>query len=156
MSGSSNSYNVSGGAPPYTVFIIRSGDFSASVLHTLPNEATSGMTASWGVDIAPGTSITFVAKDNLGGVGYSVPIVVQLGNSTSCLCAVFPLWFEFVKGDSIFSTMLQTSTSTQHQQRRRHCRWCRWWRVGINSRLQHCVVLHRSTRPQGATAIRHL
>lgn len=38
-----------------------------------------------GVDLPPGTSITFVVKDSVGAVGYSVPIVVQNSKNLSCL-----------------------------------------------------------------------
>lgn len=78
------SYTISGGAPPYTAFIIRSGDANATILHTLPYQAAAG-TGSWGVDLPPGTSITFVGKDSRNATGYSVPIVIQTGSTTSCI-----------------------------------------------------------------------
>lgn len=76
---------ITGGQSPYTVFIIRSGgesllaakpahlaDVNATLLKTLPDQFAPG-TGSWGVDIAPGTSITFVAKDTRNATGCTLP-----------------------------------------------------------------------------------
>jgi len=77
------SYNYTGGVAPYTIFIIRSGDNDGTIFKTLPIEGSPG-TASWGVDINAGTSITFVIKDSANSTGYSTPIIVQTGK-TNCL-----------------------------------------------------------------------
>jgi hypothetical protein len=71
------------------IFLIQSGQTNATILKTLPAEQGPG-TFSWGADITPGTSITFVAKDSLGSAGYSTPIVMQTSDNLSCLLVIDP------------------------------------------------------------------
>ncbi|KAK4684524.1 hypothetical protein P7C73_g5651, partial [Tremellales sp. Uapishka_1] len=74
----------SGGTPPYILAVIPGGQVSAAALETL-DDAETGTSYTWTVDLAANTYITLKLTDSTGAIAYSSPLTIQAGSSTSCL-----------------------------------------------------------------------
>ncbi|KAH6908993.1 hypothetical protein BKA70DRAFT_221869 [Coprinopsis sp. MPI-PUGE-AT-0042] len=87
------------GAAPYYVSAIPGGQVSAAALRTW--DPTSASSLTWNVDIASGTSLSFIVKDSTGAQAFSDSVTVQSSSDSSCL-----------GGSSSASTRLSIATAS--------------------------------------------
>ncbi|KAF8199580.1 hypothetical protein BJ912DRAFT_655872 [Pholiota molesta] len=71
------------GAPPYYVSILPGGEPGATPIKSFDTQ--TGMSLTWNVDIAAGTSVTFALKDSTGATAYTDTVPIQAGPDSSCV-----------------------------------------------------------------------
>ncbi|KAH6913039.1 hypothetical protein BKA70DRAFT_1524874 [Coprinopsis sp. MPI-PUGE-AT-0042] len=94
-----NHVTFGSGAAPYYVSAIPGGQVSAAALRTW--DPTSASSLTWNVDIASGTSLSFIVKDSTGAQAFSDSVTVQSSSDSSCL-----------GGSSSASTRLSIATAS--------------------------------------------
>merc|ERR1711977_420531 len=70
------------GTAPFYVSIIPGGQPSAAALESFATQ--TGMSYTWMVDIAAGTSVTVKVVDSTGDTNYSDQVTIQAGSETTC------------------------------------------------------------------------
>ncbi|WVO14682.1 hypothetical protein L204_102319 [Cryptococcus depauperatus] len=72
------------GTGPFIIAAIPGGQVSAPAIETI-SDNISASPYTWNVNLASGSNITLKITDSIGTIGYSSPVVIQAGSSSSCL-----------------------------------------------------------------------
>ncbi|WVN87158.1 uncharacterized protein L203_102334 [Cryptococcus depauperatus CBS 7841] len=72
------------GTGPFIIAAIPGGQVSAAAIETI-SDNVSASPYTWNVNLASGSNITLKITDSTGTIGYSSPVVIQAGSSSSCL-----------------------------------------------------------------------